>query len=376
METDITPFAYGDQQVRVVTRDGEPWFILTDLCKVLGLSTPSEVARRLDPVTLSSTEAQNARGQVRKTVITSEPGLYEVIFMSRKPEAKAFKRWVTHDVLPSIRKRGDLVSPPADLTVLEYADGIELRTAHDDDEVIVCLADLAHGLGITDVSRLASRLPDGVRRTHPILDRLGRVQQATFVTEAGMNMVIWRSDKPAAVAYAQWCAERIAELRRHGMTATPDAVEAMLADPDSMIRALTALKEERARREAAEADHRALAAQVEADAPHTRFGRTISSTDGDLLVKQVADLITQGGYPISQVTLFKWLRNHGWLCANQGRLWNSPTKWALEQGYVRSTVLVVSTSRGDQEKTTPRITTAGQEDLIDGWLTGRYTEDN
>ena len=369
METDITPFAYGDQQVRVVTRDGEPWFILADLCKALGLSNPSEVARRLDPVTLSSTEAQNARGQVRKTAITSEPGLYEVIFMSRKPEAKAFKRWVTHDVLPSIQKRGDLVSPPADLTVLEYADGIELRTARDGDEVIVCLADLAHGLGIKQVTPILRRLPDGVTRNHPILDRLGRTQRATFVTEAGMNMVIWRSDKPAAVAYAQWCAERIAELRRHGMTAVPDAVEAMLADPDSMIRALTALKEERTRRQAAEA-------QIEADAPHTRFGRTISGTDGDLLVKQVADLITQGGFPISQVTLFKWLRSHGWLCANQGRLWNSPTKWALEQGYVRSTVLVVSTSRGDQEKTTPRITTAGQEDLIDGWLTGRYTEDS
>lgn len=262
-----------------------------------------------------------------------------------------------------------------DLATLTYADGIELRTARDGDEVIVCLADLAHGLGISDVSRLASRLPDGVRRTHPILDRLGRTQRATFVTEAGMNMVIWRSDKPAAVAYAQWCAERIAELRRHGMTAVPDAVEAMLADPDSMIRALTALKEERVRRQAVEADHRALTAQVEADAPHTRFGRAISGTDGDLLVKQVADLITQGGAPISQVTLFRWLRKHGWLCRNQGRLWNAPTKWALEQGYVRSTVLVVSTSHGDREKTTPRITATGQEDLIDGWLTGRYTND-
>lgn len=124
-----------------------------------------------------------------------------------------------------------------DLDIFTYADGTELRTACDGDEVIVCLADLAHGLGIKQVTPILRRLPDGVTRNHPIQDRLGRTQQATFVTEAGMNMVIWRSDKPAAVAYAQWCAERIAELRRHGMTATDDAVEAMLADPDSMIRA-------------------------------------------------------------------------------------------------------------------------------------------
>lgn len=265
METDITPFAYGDQQVRVVTRDGEPWFVAADIAKTLGYRIAPDMVRSLDEDEKGTQIVRTPGGHQQMTII-SEAGLYSAIMRSRVEGAQAFKRWVTHEVLPSIR--------------------------------------------------------------------------------------------------------------RHGVYATDDAVEAMLADPDSMIRALTALKEERARRQAVEADHRALTAQVEADAPHTRFGRTISGTDGDLLVKQVADLITQGGAPISQVTLFRWLRKHGWLCRNQGRLWNSPTKWALEQGYVRSTVLVVSTSRGDQEKTTPRITTAGQENLIDGWLTGRYTEDN
>jgi anti-repressor protein len=259
METDITPFAYGDQQVRVVTRDGEPWFVARDVCDVLAITNAGNVLAALDEDERSSIRiADGTSGNPNKALV-SEAGLYSLILRSRKSEAKAFKRWVTHDVLPSIRKRGGYL--------------------------------------------------------------------------------------------------------------TPAATEKALTDPDFIIRLATSLKEERARRQAAEA-------QIEADAPHTRFGRTISGTDGDLLVKQVADLITQGGYPISQVTLFKWLRNHGWLCANQGRLWNSPTKWALEQGYVRSTVLVVSTSRGDQEKTTPRITTAGQENLIDGWLTGRYTEDN
>lgn len=258
METDITPFAYGDQQVRVVTRDGEPWFVAADIAKTLGYRIAPDMVRSLDEDEKGTQIVRTPGGHQQMTII-SEAGLYSAIMRSRVEGAKAFKRWVTHDVLPSIRKRGGYL--------------------------------------------------------------------------------------------------------------TPAATEKALTDPDFIIRLATSLKEERARRQAAEA-------QIEADAPHTRFGRTSSSTDGDLLVKQVADLITQGGYPISQVTLFKWLRNPGWLCANQGRLWSSPTKWALEQGYVRSTVLVVSTSRGDQEKTTPRITTAGQENLIDGWLTGRYTEDN
>lgn len=262
----------------------------------------------------------------------------------------------------------ETTNPTTDLATLTYADGIELRTARDGDEVIVCLADLAHGLGISDVSRLASRLPDGVRRKHPILDRIGRTQQATFVTEAGMNMVIWRSDKPAAVAYAQWCAERIAELRRHGMTATNDAVEAMLADPDSMIRVLTALKEERAAKAA-------LEAQAAQDAPYTLFGRAASRHDTDLLVKDVAALITQAGAPIGSGTLFRWLRKHGWLCKRLGRMWNHPTQWAIDKGYIRARIHFVSTASGDMERVTPQVTVAGQQALIEGWATGEFFDD-
>lgn len=254
-----------------------------------------------------------------------------------------------------------------DLTTLTYADGIELRTARDGDEVIVCLADLARGLGIQNASQLGGRLPKGVCRTYT-LQTAGGPQKMTFVTEAGMNMVIWRSDKPAAVAYARWCAERITELRRHGMTATNDAVEAMLADPDSMIRVLTALKEERAAKAA-------LEAQAAQDAPYTLFGRAASRHDTDLLVKDVAALITQAGTPIGSGTLFRWLRKHGWLCKRLGRMWNHPTQWAIDKGYIRARIHFVSTASGDMERVTPQVTVAGQQALIEGWATGEFFDD-
>lgn len=258
METGITPFAYGGQQVRVVTRDGEPWFVAADIAQVLGYRDAANATRGLMEDEKGTQIVSTLKGDQKATIV-SEAGLYSLILRSRVAGAQAFKRWVTHEVLPSIRKRGGYL--------------------------------------------------------------------------------------------------------------TPEATEKALTDPDFIIRLATSLKEERAKRQAAEA-------QIEADAPHTRFGRTISGTDGDLLVKQVADLITQGGYPISQVTLFKWLRNHGWLCNNKGSLWNSPTKWALEKGYIRATVIVISTPNGVKEKVTPHITTAGQENLVDGWLTGRYEEDD
>ena len=98
-------FENTDWKVRVVMRDGEPWFVAKDVCECLDLGNPSQAIARLedDERWLISNEALRANGE---TAVVSEPGLYSLVLGSRKPEAKAFKRWVTHEVLPSIRKTG------------------------------------------------------------------------------------------------------------------------------------------------------------------------------------------------------------------------------------------------------------------------------
>ncbi len=87
-------------------KDGEPWFVVADLCKALDLSNPTMVASRLNEDDLSTTEVIDSLGRKQKANTTNEGGMYEVVFMSRKPEAKAFQRWVTHEVLPAIRRDG------------------------------------------------------------------------------------------------------------------------------------------------------------------------------------------------------------------------------------------------------------------------------
>lgn len=99
-------FTYTDQQVRTLLIDSEPWFVLADVCAVLDLSNPSMVASRIDSDALSTTEVIDSMGRSQTARTVSEPGLYEVIFLSRKPEARDFKRWVTREVLPTIRKTG------------------------------------------------------------------------------------------------------------------------------------------------------------------------------------------------------------------------------------------------------------------------------
>lgn len=110
MELNI--FTYEDTPVRTVLVDGEPWFVLADLCKVLDLTSVTRTAERLDSVNVSQAHVQNERGQQRQTVIVSEAGMYEVVIRSDKPEAVAFRRWITGEVLPQIRKTGGYGNTP------------------------------------------------------------------------------------------------------------------------------------------------------------------------------------------------------------------------------------------------------------------------
>lgn len=101
--SNVIPFDFQSRQVRVVQIQDEPWFVAADVCSILSLSNPTMAIQSLDDdeVTLSSIE-----GNHRQTNLVNEPGLYSLIFKSRKSAAKKFKRWVTHEVLPAIRKTG------------------------------------------------------------------------------------------------------------------------------------------------------------------------------------------------------------------------------------------------------------------------------
>lgn len=112
MENGIKVFEQsGLGSVRVVMQGGEPWFVAKDVCECLELDLASG-ARGLDDDEKALHTMQTPGGKQEMSII-SEAGLYSLILRSRKPEAKAFKRWVTHDILPSIRKSGSYSAPSA-----------------------------------------------------------------------------------------------------------------------------------------------------------------------------------------------------------------------------------------------------------------------
>lgn len=118
--TDIAVFSYSDTEIRTVLRDGEPWFVAADVCAILGYQHTPSAIRRLDDDEYDQEEFSQVAPNVRTSgpphrpvTVVNEAGLYSLILWSQKPEAKPFRKWITHEVLPAIRKTGRYETAPA-----------------------------------------------------------------------------------------------------------------------------------------------------------------------------------------------------------------------------------------------------------------------
>lgn len=107
---DLQIFKYQDSEVRTVELNGEPWFVLKDVCGVLRMNNSRMVADRLENDEKGVSQIDTLGGRQEMTII-NESGLYNVILRSDKPEAKPFRKWVTAEVLPTIRKHGAYMTP-------------------------------------------------------------------------------------------------------------------------------------------------------------------------------------------------------------------------------------------------------------------------
>ena len=254
-------FSYEGNEVRTVQKGDETWWVLKDVCDVLQLSNPSMIADRLDDdekVKVDPKQYLGSRSNEPATVI-SESGLYNVILLSRKPEAKKFKRWVTHEVLPTIR--------------------------------------------------------------------------------------------------------------RHGAYVTPAKLEELMNDPDSWIKVLTALKEERTAKER-------LQLEATENKPKVIFADAVSVSEGTILIGELAKILKGNGIEIGQNRLFEKLRQDGYLIKRKGTDYNAPTQRAMELGLfrVKETAITHSDGHVTISKTT-KVTGKGQQYFINLFL-GKGVNEN
>lgn len=128
MNNEIQQFDFRGASLRTLTDEaGEPWFVAKDVCDILEISNPSDALKRLD----DDERSRFNLGRQGETNIVNEAGLYVLVLGSRKPEAHEFKRWVTHEVLPQIRRTGGYIPTDAgddDMTILAKAVMIGQRT--------------------------------------------------------------------------------------------------------------------------------------------------------------------------------------------------------------------------------------------------------
>jgi len=244
-------FSYEGTDVRTIQRNGEPWWVLKDVCDVLGLSNPTIVAARLDADEVAKFDLGGLSGESN---IVSESGLYNVILRSDKHEAKKFKRWVTHEVLP--------------------------------------------------------------------------------------------------------------QIRRHGAYITTTKLEEIMNDPDSWIKLLTALKEERQEKER-------LQLQATEARPKVIFADAVAVSDGTILIGELAKILKGNGIDIGQNRLFERLRQDCFLIKRKGTDYNAPTQKAMELKLfrVKETAITHSDGHVTISKTT-KVTGKGQQYFINYFLGG------
>ena len=225
---------------------------------------------------------------------------------------------------------------------------------NENNEPLFCLLDLCNSLGLSNNRKVKSQLDDDVTLSYPILDNLGREQEATFVTEAGMYTVILRSDSPKAKPMQKWVTnEVLPSIRKHGAYMTNETLEKALTSPDFLIQLATNLKEEKQKRIEAES-------KIQQDAPKVLFADAVSTSQRSCLIAELAKILQQNGVNIGQNRLFSWMRDNGYLC-QKGDYYNQPTQKSMKLGLFELKKTSITKPDGSVlVTTTTKVTGKGQ----------------
>lgn len=224
--------------------------------------------------------------------------------------------------------------------------------------------DIAETLGYSNTrDAISKHVDEEDKDTVVIRDGNKGNPNLTVINESGVYSLIFGSKLPSAKAFKRWVtSEVLPNIRKTGAHLTPDTIEKVLTDPDTIIQIATQLKEERAKRMQAEV-------VIEQQKPKVFFADAVEASNSSILIGQLAKVITQNGLHIGQNNLFKWLRNHGYL-GKKGAHYNEPTQYAVERGWFEVVERTVPKPDGSVRITrTTKVTGKGQIYFINKLLT-------
>lgn len=247
----------------------------------------------------------------------------------------------------------------------------KVRTFTKNGKTTFCGSDVAKALGYSNDRDAISRhcKVDGVV-FHDVIDSMGRKQQAKFISEGNLYRLIAHSNLPMAEKFESWVFDEVLHsIRKHGAYMTPETIEKVLSNPDTIIKLATELKTEQEKR-------RALESKVETDKPKVLFAEAVSTSESTILIGQLAKMITQNGYDIGQNRLFAWMRENGYLIRQKGSNYNLPTQRSMDMGLFRIKESTHLNGDGVNVTTkTTKVTGKGQQHFINKFLGDRQNSD-
>lgn len=214
-----------------------------------------------------------------------------------------------------------------ELKIFENTEFGKVRATEINGEAWLVGKDVAEILGYERPTKAVTDHVDSEDRdVVPIQDSIGRMQNTPIINESGLYSLIISSKLPQAKKFKRWVtADVLPSIRKHGAYMTPQKIEEVLLNPDTIIKLATDLKAEREER-------MKLQRETEELKPKALFADAVSASKTSILIGDLAKLIKQNGHDIGQRRLFQWMRDKGYLIKQQGASWNMPTQKSMDMG--------------------------------------------
>lgn len=252
--------------------------------------------------------------------------------------------------------------------------GQQVRTVLIDNEPYFVGKDVAMILGYKDLNRALNQHVEKESRKSLSLKASGDSYPSLWegkndfsnkivINEAGVYDLIFNSQLPKAHEFKHWVTnEVLPSIRKHGAYLTPEKIEEVLMNPDTLIKLATELKKER--------EGRMLAEQkIQQDRPKVVFADAVSASDTPILIGELAKILKQNGIEIGQNRLFAWLRSKGYLISRNGTDYNAPTQKSMELGLFKIKERTRVSSDGSVKITkTSMVTGKGQQYFVNKFL--------
>lgn len=241
------------------------------------------------------------------------------------------------------------------LRIFKNAEFGQIRTVQLNNETYFVGKDVAEALGYANPKNAVPNHVSEEDKLSTQIEYAGQRREVTVINESGLYSLILGSKLESAKRFKHWVtSEVLPAIRKHGVY----AVDELLNNPEFAIKAFTALKEEREK-------NKMLKAENESMKPKALFADAVSASDSSILVRDLAKMIRQNGVEIGEKRLYKWLREHGYVCKGS----TMPTQRAMELGLFEIIVRTVERGNGlPIETKTVRVTGKGQIYFVQKFL--------